>query len=124
MATSPKEPHPKSAIPQLSYDCRRKNKRSRKNRSKKSLRRSRITGYSQPVAANSATGIGVSCTDTVRKHAPRACFLLSDEPRPMVGRAGASSEAPGTSVSAGYANPVRSTTSEIGVSGGSDKTTD
>lgn len=37
----------------------------------------------------------------------------------MVARAGASHEAP-VSIEAGYANPVRATTSEIGVSGGSD----
>lgn len=37
----------------------------------------------------------------------------------MVARAGASHEAP-VSIEAGYANPVRATTSEIGVSGGGD----
>ncbi|MFS9881509.1 ash family protein, partial [Salmonella enterica] len=124
MATTPTKKHPKSAIRQLSYDCRRKRRCSRKKRSKKSLRRSRITGYSQSVAANSATRIGVLHTEPVPKHAPKACFLLPDVPQSMVGRAGASSEAPGFSDSAGYANPVRSATSEIGVSGGSEKTTE
>ncbi|EJF5651963.1 ash family protein [Salmonella enterica] len=124
MATTPTKKHPKSAIRQLSYDCRRKCRCSRKKRSKKSLRRSRITGYSQSVAANSATRIGVLHTEPVPKHAPKACFLLPDVPQSMVGRAGASSEAPGFSDSAGYANPVRSATSEIGVSGGSEKTTE
>ncbi|EBO7048996.1 ash family protein [Salmonella enterica] len=124
MATTPAKKHPKSAIPQLSYDCRSKRRCSRKKRSKKSLRRSHITGYSQPVAANSATRIGVLHTEPVPKHAPKACFLLPDVPQSMVGRAGASSEAPGFSDSAGYANPVRSATSEIGVSGGSEKTTE
>ncbi|EKO4979395.1 ash family protein [Salmonella enterica] len=124
MATTTTKKHPKSAIRQLSYDCRRKRRCSRKKRSKKSLRRSRITGYSQSVAANSATRIGVLHTEPVPKHAPKACFLLPDVPQSMVGRAGASSEAPGFSDSAGYANPVRSATSEIGVSGGSEKTTE
>ncbi|EAC2150016.1 hypothetical protein CJ747_08295 [Salmonella enterica] len=124
MATTPTPKHPKSAIPQLSYDCRCKRRCSRKKCSKKSLRRSRITGYSQPVAANSATRIGVLHTEPVPKHAPKACFLLPDVPQSMVGRAGASLEAPGCTSSAGYANPVRSATSEIGVSGGSEKNTE
>ncbi|EKO9196390.1 ash family protein [Salmonella enterica] len=124
MATTPTPKHPKSAIPQLSYDCRRKRRCSRKKHSKKSLRRSRITGYSHSVAANSATRIGVLHTEPVPKHAPKACFLLPDVPQSMVGRAGASLEAPGCTSSAGYANPVRSATSEIGVSGGSEKNTE
>ncbi|EOG3091079.1 ash family protein, partial [Salmonella enterica] len=124
MATTPTQKHPKSGIPQLSYDCRRKRRCSSKKHSKKSLRRSRITGYSQSVAANSATGIGVPNTESMQEHASKACFLLPDAPHSMAGRAGASSEAPGFSDSAGYANPVRSATSEIGVSGGSEKTTE
>ena len=46
-------------------------------------------------------------------------FLFRCAVRVMVARAGASHEAPGT-IEAGYANPVRVTTSEIGVSGGGD----
>ncbi|EGK5008147.1 ash family protein [Salmonella enterica] len=124
MATTPTPKHPKSAIPQLSYDCRRKRRCSRKKRSKKSLRRSHITGYSQPVAANSATGLRIPPTDTVPKHAPKACFLLPDVPCSMAARAGAPAGAPGISVSAGNANPVRAATNGFASVDGSEKSTD
>ncbi|EQB1638460.1 ash family protein [Escherichia coli] len=112
MATIPTQKRPKFAIPQLNCDCRY---------SKKSLHSFGIAGYSHNVAANSATRIGVLYTVLVQQHAPEACFLLSDSRYSMVARTGASSEAPGISSTAGYANPVRAATSEIGVSGGSDK---
>ncbi|EBA9765691.1 hypothetical protein CFJ40_26480, partial [Salmonella enterica] len=127
MATTPTKKHPKSAIPQSGGKCHhcccRKSKKSRKQCNKKFLHRSRTARYSQRVAANSATGIGVPESVQVQKHVPKACFLLSDDPHSMVGRAGASSEAPGCTSTAGYANPARSATSEIGVSGGSGKNT-
>ncbi|EJJ4276208.1 ash family protein, partial [Salmonella enterica] len=124
MATTPTKKHPKSAIPQLSYDCRRKRRCSSKKRSKKSLRRSRITGYSQTVAANSATGLRIPHTESVPEHAPKACFLLSDAPRSMAARTGASSEAPGISDSAGNANPVRAATNGFASIDGSEKSTE
>ncbi|EBL2770532.1 ash family protein [Salmonella enterica] len=124
MATTPTPKRPKSAIPQLSYDCRRKRRCSRKKHSKKSLRRSRITGYSHSVAANSATGLRIPPTDTVPKHAPKACFLLPDAPRSMAARAGAPTGAPGISVSAGNANPVRAATNGFASVDGSEKSTD
>ncbi|EPF1074971.1 ash family protein [Salmonella enterica] len=124
MATTPTKKHPKSAIPQLSHDCRRKRKQSRKRRSKKLLRRSRTARYSQRVAANSATGLRIPCTESVSEHAPKACFLLPDAPRSMAARAGASSEAPGISDSAGNANPVRAATNGFASVDGSEKSTE
>lgn len=122
MATTPKQKHPKSAIPrpQLSYDCRRKRKQSRKRRSKKLLRRSRTARYSQRVAANSATGLRIPNRNSVPEHAPKACFLLPDAPRSMAARAGASSEALGSELP-GNANPVRAATNGFASVDGSEK---
>ncbi|EIL6411694.1 ash family protein [Salmonella enterica] len=118
MATTPTPKHPKSAIPQLSYDCRRKNRHSRK----KSLRRSRVTGYSHSVAANSATGLRIPNDNSAPEHAAKACFLLPDAPRSMAVRAGASSEAPGSELP-GNANPVRAATNGFASVDGSEKST-
>ncbi|EIL6518227.1 ash family protein, partial [Salmonella enterica] len=118
MATTPTKKHPKSAIPQLSYDCRRKNRHSRK----KSLRRSRVTGYSHSVAANSATGLRIPNDNSAPEHAAKACFLLPDAPRSMAVRAGASSEAPGSELP-GNANPVRAATNGFASVDGSEKST-
>ncbi|ECT1022174.1 hypothetical protein DPO11_19295 [Salmonella enterica] len=120
MATTPTKKHPKSAIPQLSYDCRRKRKQSRKRRSKKLLRRSRTARYSQRVAANSATGLRIPNRNSVPEHAPKACFLLPDAPRSMAARAGASSEALGSELP-GNANPVRAATNGFASVDGSEK---
>ncbi|EAS0814954.1 ash family protein [Salmonella enterica] len=122
MATTPTPKHPKSAIPQLSYDCRRKRRCSRKKHSKKSLRRSRITGYSHSVAANSATGLRIPNDNSAPEHAAKACFLLPDAPRSMAVRAGASSEAPGSELP-GNANPVRAATNGFASVDGSEKST-
>ncbi len=118
MATTPIPKHPKSAIPQLSYDCRRKIRHSRK----KSLRRSRVTGYSHSVAANSATGLRIPNDNSAPEHAAKACFLLPDAPRSMAVRAGASSEAPGSELP-GNANPVRAATNGFASVDGSEKST-
>ncbi|HCM1914622.1 TPA: ash family protein [Salmonella enterica subsp. salamae serovar 28:r:e,n,z15] len=122
MATTPTKKHPKSAIPQLSHDCRRKRKQSRKRRSKKLLRRSRIARYSQHVVANSATGLRIPHNELVPEHAPKACFLLPDAPHSMAARAGASSEAPVFTSSAGNANPVRAATNGFASVDGSENT--
>jgi len=74
--------------------------------------------YSLRAAAKSAAGIGVPDMTTAHNRA-NAVFLCAKRChiRIMVGRAGASKDAPG-SVVTGYANPARLTTLEIGVSGG------
>ncbi|EED1397447.1 ash family protein [Escherichia coli] len=112
MATIQIQKRPKFAIPQLNCDCRC---------SKKSLHSSGIAGYSHCVAANSATGLRIPQFDTVQQHAPEACFLLPGAPHSMVARAGASSEAPGFSVSSGNANPVRAATNGFASVDGSEK---
>ncbi|EDR5178951.1 ash family protein [Salmonella enterica] len=124
MATTPTKKHPKSAIPHSGGKRCRKCNRSNKSRSKKCLHRSRAARYSQPVAANSATGLRIPCTESVQEHAPKACFLLPDAPRSMAARAGASSEAPGFSDSAGNANPVRAATNGFASVDGSEKSTE
>ncbi|EBN6863255.1 hypothetical protein DYJ33_26145, partial [Salmonella enterica] len=63
-------------------------------------------------------------TESVSEHAPKACFLLPDAPRSMAARAGASSEAPGISDSAGNANPVRAATNGFASVDGSEKSTE
>ncbi|MGQ3904869.1 host cell division inhibitor Icd-like protein [Mixta calida] len=87
--------------------------------------------YCFPAAAKSAAGIGVLSNSMVTPDAPCVFFRVFASVHPfygqwllrhclvcvMVARAGASHEAP-VSIEAGYANPVRATTSEIGVSGG------
>ncbi|MDY3570249.1 Rha family transcriptional regulator [Enterobacter hormaechei] len=72
--------------------------------------------YSSRAAAKSAAGIGVPKFTEAHNRA-HAVFLLHCHTQIMVRRAGAPKGAPGSSVT-GYANPVRLTTSEIGVSGG------
>ncbi|MGT3357030.1 ash family protein [Yersinia enterocolitica] len=75
-------------------------------------------GYALSAPAKSGVGIGVPEFFKATPDAP-ASFLLSAHTHTlsMVGCMGASSEAP-VSLKAGYANPVQSTTSEIGVSCG------
>lgn len=87
--------------------------------------------YSFRAAAKSAAGIGVLSNSMATRDAPCVFFCVYASVPPffgqrfifrcavcvMVARAGASHEAP-VSIEAGYANPVRATTSEIGVSGG------
>ena len=74
--------------------------------------------YTDWTTAKSVVGIGVLefLTAHNRAHAVFLCAMHCNT-QIMVGRAGASSEAPG-SVRTGYANPVRLTTSAIGVSCG------
>lgn len=87
-----------------------------------------VYGYSAP--AKSGAGIGVLVKLSATYDAPSVFFCVVSSVHPffsgsvsyrtclriMVGWAGASSEAP-VSDNAGYANPVQSITSEIGVSG-------
>lgn len=75
-------------------------------------------GYDLPAPAKSGAGIGVLEMSKAIYDAP-ASFLSSAfaHIKVMVGWAGASSEAP-VPFDAGYANPVQSTASEIGVSCG------
>ncbi|ELV7528720.1 ash family protein [Edwardsiella ictaluri] len=75
-------------------------------------------GYAEKAAAKSVAGIGVPEFSTAHDRA-LAVFLCAMHGyiQIMVGRAGASKDAP-VSVEAGYANPVRFTTSQIGVCGG------
>ncbi|WP_228714485.1 host cell division inhibitor Icd-like protein [Klebsiella pneumoniae] len=87
-----------------------------------------VYGYSAP--AKSGAGIGVLLKLSATHDAPSVFFCVVSSVHPffsgsvsfrtciriMVGWAGASSEAP-VSDNAGYANPVQSITSEIGVSG-------
>ncbi|AKH89025.2 Rha family phage regulatory protein [Edwardsiella tarda] len=74
--------------------------------------------YTALAAAKSVAGIGVLEFSTAHDRAI-AVFLCAMHGyiQIMVGRAGASKDAP-VSVEAGYANPVRFTTSQIGVCGG------
>lgn len=94
-----------------------------------------VPGYSFSAAAKSATGIGVPRNLLATQHAPCVFFYVVAQTHPfsglwclsvhhgfvqiMVVRAGQPSGWP-VSNKAGYANPVRAATSEIGVSGGSD----
>lgn len=93
-----------------------------------------VSWYSFPAVAKSAAGIGVPYTTLATPDAPCVffCVYASKHPflihrctylwilRVMVAQAGASHEAPVSNV-AGYANPVWATTSEIGVSSGSNQ---
>ncbi|EGI7097463.1 host cell division inhibitor Icd-like protein [Escherichia coli] len=74
-------------------------------------------GYDLSAPAKSGAGIGV--LEITRAHNTRlACFFVPhSHTLSMVGCTGAEKSAPGSLVS-GYANPVQSTTSEIGVSCG------
>ena len=93
-----------------------------------------ISGYSFPAVAKSAAGIGVPNNFKATRHAPCVFFYVVAQAHPFSGlwclfvhqssflimavRAGQPSGWP-VSLKAGYANPVRAATSEIGVSGGS-----
>ncbi|WP_126354456.1 host cell division inhibitor Icd-like protein [Cedecea lapagei] len=93
-----------------------------------------VSWYSFPAVAKSAAGIGVPNNFKATRHAPCVFFYVVAQAHPysglwclfvhqgsiliMVVRAGQPSGWP-VSLKAGYANPVRATTSEIGVSGGS-----
>ena len=93
-----------------------------------------VSWYSFVVAAKSATGIGVPCNSMATTDALCVFFYVVAQAYPfsglwclcvhrgscqiMVVRAGQPSGWP-VFIEAGYANPVRAATSEIGVSGGS-----
>lgn len=93
-----------------------------------------VSRYSFPAVAKSTAGIGVPCNLLATLDAPCVFFYVVAQAHPfsglwclfmhrgsfqiMVVRAGQPSGWP-VSNKAGYANPVRATTSEIGVSGGS-----
>ncbi|WP_326899066.1 host cell division inhibitor Icd-like protein [Kosakonia cowanii] len=93
-----------------------------------------VPGYSFPAAAKSAAGIGVPNNFKATQHAPGVFFYVVAQAHPFSGlwclsthhgfvqimavRAGQPSGWP-VPLKAGYANPVRAATSEIGVSGGS-----
>ena len=91
-----------------------------------------VCGYSFSAVAKSAAGIGVPNNFKATRHAPCVFFYVVAQAhlffglwclhrslaQIMVARAGQPSGWP-VSLKAGYANPVRATTSEIGVSGGS-----
>ena len=93
-----------------------------------------VSRYSFPAVAKSAAGIGVPYNLLATSDAPRVFFYVVAQAHPfsglwclyvhhrsskiMVVRAGQPSGWP-VSNKAGYANPVRAATSEIGVSGGS-----
>ncbi len=93
-----------------------------------------VSRYSLIAVAKSAAGIGVPQYSMATPDAPRVFFYVVAQAHPffglwcicthrssgkiMVVRAGQPSGWP-VPIEAGYANPVRATTSEIGVSGGS-----
>ena len=93
-----------------------------------------ISWYSFPAVAKSAAGIGVPRNSMATPDAPCVFFYVVAQAHPfsglwclyihhssskiMVVRAGQPSGWP-VPIEAGYANPVRAATSEIGVSGGS-----
>ncbi|EJG7679288.1 host cell division inhibitor Icd-like protein [Salmonella enterica] len=85
---------------------------------KKHLPVSATTCYGNSAPAKSGVGIGVPVKLSATNDAP-ASFLLSAlaHIQIMAGRMGESKDSP-VSDNAGYANPVRSATHEIGVSGG------
>ncbi|HID4130309.1 TPA: host cell division inhibitor Icd-like protein [Pluralibacter gergoviae] len=97
---------------------------------KKGLRSGCVPVYRYSAPAKSGAGIGVLVKLSAIHDAPSVFFCVVSSVHPffsgaallriciriMVGWAGASSEAP-VSDNAGYANPVQSITSEIGVSG-------
>ncbi|NCF07200.1 host cell division inhibitor Icd-like protein [Kosakonia sp. MH5] len=94
-----------------------------------------VSRYSFPAVAKSAAGIGVPRNLLATQHAPGVFFYVVAQTHPFPGlwclcvhhsfvqvmavRAGQPSGWP-VSNKAGYANPVRAATSEIGVSGGSN----
>ena len=93
-----------------------------------------VSRYSFPAVAKSAAGIGVPNNFKATRHAPCVFFYVVAQAHPfsglwclfvhqgsfliMVVRAGQPSGWP-VPLKAGYANPARAATSEIGVSGGS-----
>ena len=93
-----------------------------------------VSWYSFPAVAKSAAGIGVPYNLLATRHAPCVFFYVVAQAHPFSGlwclyvhqssflimavRAGQPSGWP-VSNKAGYANPARAATSEIGVSGGS-----
>ena len=91
-----------------------------------------VSRYSFVAVAKSTAGIGVPNNFKATQHAPCVFFYVVAQAHPffglwclhrgfcqiMVVRAGQPSGWP-VPIEAGYANPVRATTSEIGVSGGS-----
>lgn len=93
-----------------------------------------VSWYSFPAVAKSTAGIGVPRNSMATPDAPRVFFFVvaqahlfsglwclcvhHSSSKIMVVRAGQPSGWP-VSIEAGYANPVRAATSEIGVSGGS-----
>lgn len=101
---------------------------------KNSLLRSQYSDYAQPSPAKSGDRIGVLVMLSATYDAPSVFFYVVNLTHPffsdaviiraahevMVGWMGAEKSAP-VSDNAGYANPVQSTTSEIGVSGGGIK---
>lgn len=105
-------------------------------RDKKGLRSEGIPVYGYSAPAKSGAGIGVLVMIKATHDAPSVFFcavnpthdffsdavIIRAAHKIMVGWMGASSEAP-VSLIAGYANPVQSTTSKIGVFGGGVKTT-
>jgi Ash protein family len=98
------------------------------------LRLLSVSWYSFLAVAKSAAGIGVPYNFKATQHAPCVFFYVVAQTHPFLGlwclyvyrgsfqimvvRAGQPSGWP-VPLKAGYANPVRATTSEIGVSGGS-----
>ena len=94
-----------------------------------------VSWYSFPAVAKSAAGIGVPCNSMATTDALCVFFYVVAQAHPffglwclyghygfcqiMVARAGQPSGWP-VFIEAGYANPVRATTSEIGVSSGSN----
>ncbi|HAJ7159524.1 TPA: host cell division inhibitor Icd-like protein [Escherichia coli] len=78
-----------------------------------------ITSQSYDLSAPAKSGAGIGVLEITRAHNTRlACFFVPhSHTLSMVGCTGAEKSAPGSLVS-GYANPVQSTTSEIGVSCG------
>ena len=74
-------------------------------------------GYDLPAPHKTGAGIGVLVFNEAHNTRP-ACFFVPDSHTlSMVGCMGAEQSAPGSSLT-GYANPVQSTASEIGVSCG------
>ena len=78
-----------------------------------------MTAWGYDSGAPHKTGAGIGVLEITRAHNTRlACFFVPhSHTLSMVGCTGAEKSAPGSLVS-GYANPVQSTTSEIGVSCG------
>jgi Ash protein family len=99
------------------------------------LRLLSVSWYSFLAVAKSAAGIGVPYNSMATSDAPSVFFFVVAQAHPfsglwcsfvhhgltqiMAARAGQPSGWP-VSIEAGYANPVRAATSEIGVSGGSN----